>query len=823
MDFDPSPVPRSRSNVIGQPIRRLEDKRLLTGQGCYSDDFNLPDQVYVFVIRSPHAHARLGAIRTADAVAMPNVLAVLTGADYLADGLGPMTYSPAARHPPDIRLEGLDRVPGSVSRQFPLAIERTRFAGEAVALVIAETLAAARDAVEHVQIDYQPLAAATSSAAAAEENAPLLADDFGSNVVLEAGVGDHAATAAAFARAECVVRLSTWVQRVTGVPMEPRAALAEFDLVSGCVTLYAGGGSIGRPRQDVAAMLSLPQEKVRVVARDVGGNFGTRNSSYPEFALVAWGARRLGRPVKWTCDRQEAFLSDHQARDLQVEAELALDADGNFLALRASNLSNLGAYAASFVPLTKGTELMSSLYDIPVVYARARAVLSNTPSTSPYRSAGRPEVMFVIERLIDLAARAHGFDRVALRRRNLVRTTALPYPNPFGMTYDSGDYHAVLNQALALADWDGYAARRAEAEGRGRRRGIGLGAYIESQSGAPNERAEVTVRPDGTVEMVVGTLSSGQGHETSFAQLLAEWLGVDPECVWLVTGDTDRARYGAGSHSGRSLRLASITAHQASGEIIDKGRRIAAHLLEAAEADIEFAGGRFTVAGTDRSLDLFTVAAAALGDRGMPEELRGPLAGAGEVLSQIASFPHGFHVCEVEIDAETGLVEIARYTAVDDVGRAVNPLILHGQTHGGIAQGVGQALCEQCVYDPGTGQLITGSFMDYAMPRAADLPFFTTAISEVPSATHPLGFRGGGEGGITPALGVITNAIVDALADLGVTHIEMPVTAERIWHAIHSAQRSGREAIQKQFALLSRPGGLPADKHFFDELSGDGS
>ncbi|MFL5269975.1 MAG: xanthine dehydrogenase family protein molybdopterin-binding subunit [Stellaceae bacterium] len=656
-----------------------------------------------------------------------------------------------------------------------------------MALVIAETHAAARDAAERVEIEYQPLSAVTNSTAAADEKAPLLADDFGSNVVLDAGVGDHAATAAAFARAEYAVRLSTWVQRVTGVPMEPRAALAVFDPVSGCVTLFAGGGSVGRPRQDVAAMLGLPQEKVRVIARDVGGNFGTRNSSYPEFALVAWGARRLGRPVKWTCDRQEGFLSDHQARDLQVEAELALDADGNFLALRASNLSNLGAYAASFVPLTKGTELMSSLYDIPSAYARARAVLSNTPSTSPYRSAGRPEVMFVIERLIDLAARAHGFDRVALRRRNLVRTTALPYPNPFGMTYDSGDYHAVLDRALALADWDGFAARRREAEGRGRRRGIGLGAYVESQSGAPHERAEVTVRPDRTVEMAVGTLSSGQGHETSFAQLLSEWLGVPLDSIRLVTGDTDRVGSGAGSHSGRSLRLASITAHQASGEIIDKGRRIAAHRLEAAEADIEFAEGRFTVAGTDRSLDLFAAAAAALDDPGLPEELRGLLAGTGEVVSQIASFPHGFHVCEVEIDPETGLVEIARYTAVDDVGRAVNPLILHGQTHGGIAQGMGHALLEQCVYDPGTGQLLTGSFMDYAMPRAADLPFFKTAISEVPSTTHPLGFRGGGEGGITPALGVIANAVVDALADLGVTHIEMPLTPERVWHAIRAA------------------------------------
>jgi aerobic carbon-monoxide dehydrogenase large subunit len=784
---------KDRSNLsvlsltgIGNAIPRLEDHRLLTGRGCYSDDFNLPDQLYAVATRSPHAHARITAIDAESAISMPGVLAVLTGADYVADGLGPMTYSPAARHPPDIRLENLDRVPLAASRQYPLALERTRFVGEAVAFVVAETLSAAKEAADAVRVDYAPLTAVTSSATAVEDGAPSLLDEFASNVVLAAEVGDWAAAEDGFSRAKHVVRLSTWVQRVTGVPMEPRAALASFDPAAGCVALYAGGGSVGRPRQDLAAMLGMPQDKVRVIARDVGGNFGTRNSSYPEFALVAWAARRLGRPVKWTCERQEAFLSDHQARDLRVDAELALDAEGNFLALRASNLSNLGAYAASFVPLTKGTELMSSLYHIPAARVRARAVLSNTPPTSPYRSAGRPEVMFVIERLIDLAARACGVDRVSLRRKNLIPAAALPYANPFGMTYDSGEYHAVLDRALALADWDGFAARRLQTEGRGRRRGIGLGAYVESQSGAPHERAEVTVHPEGTVEMVIGTLSSGQGHETSFAQLLGEWLGVSPDRIRLVTGDTDRVRNGAGSHSGRSLRLASITAHRASGDIVEKGRRIAAHRLEAAEADIEFTNGRFTVAGTDRSLDLFAVAAAR-DDHGLPQELRGPLAGTGEVNSQIASFPHGFHVCEVEIDPETGCVEIARYTAVDDVGRAVNPLILHGQTHGGIAQGAGQALFEQCVYDPATGQLLSGSFMDYAMPRAADMPFFATALSEVPSTTHPLGFRGGGEGGITPALGVVVNAIVDALADLDVTHIEMPATPERVWRAIRSA------------------------------------
>jgi carbon-monoxide dehydrogenase large subunit len=432
--------------------------------------------------------------------------------------------------------------------------------------------------------------------------------------------------------------------------------------------------------------------------------------------------------------------------------------------------------------------LSTSLYRTPVAHARAQAVFSNTIATAPYRSAGRPEVMFVMERLIDRAARQFGFDRLELRRRNLIPEAALPYPNPFGMTYDNGAYEAILDRTLTLADWSGFPARRLASRERGRYRGIGLGTYVESQSGAPSEEAVVTVRPEGMVEVEIGTLSTGQGHETSYPQLLADWLGVENHRVRISTGDTDRHRFAAGSHSGRSIRLASITMHAASRRIIEKGTAIAAHLLEAAEADIAFAEGRFTVIGTDRSVDLFAVAAAAEGGTALPAELRGPLVGSGDVVSRISSFPHGWHIAEVEIDPETGQVELARYTAIDDVGHAVNPMIIHGQTHGGIAQGAGQALMEHCVYDPQSGQALAGSFMDYAMPRASDLPFFTTDLSEVPSTTHPLGFRGGGEGGITPALGVIVNAIVDALAAFGVTHIEMPATPERIWRAM----RSGR-------------------------------
>ena len=772
---------------IGQPLARREDRRFLTGSGRYGDDICLAGQAVADVLRSPHAHAAIHGVETRAAGAAPQVVAVLTAADYLADGNRPMPHAPGSQSPPDIALANTDGSAIEVPAQMPLAAGRVRFVGEPVALVVAETLAAAKDAAELIAVEYRALPAVTPAAQATAREAPRVWDR--PNVVLDAMVGDSAAAEAAFARAAHVARLDTHVQRVTGVPLEPRAALAEYDAASGRYTLYAGGGGVGRPKRDVAHMLGVDEARVRVVAYDVGGNYGTRNSTYPEFALVCWAARRLGRPVKWLCERGEALVTDFQGRDLTVAAELALDREGNFLAFRTSNLSNVGAYAVSFVPLTKGTELSTSLYRVPAARARARAVFSNTISTAPYRSAGRPEVMFVMERLIDRAARAFGFDRVALRRRNLICEAELPYLNPFGMTYDSGAYERILDRTLILADWNGFPARQAAARVRGRYRGIGLGTYVESQSGAPAEEAVVTVLPRGEVEVAIGTLSSGQGHETSYAQLLGEWLGIENRRIRLVTGDSDRTKFGAGSHSGRSIRLASITMHAAAQQIIARGLAIAAQLLEAAEADLGFADGRFTVTGTDRSVDLFAVAAAAETEARLPAELRGPLSGTGDVVSRISSFPHGWHAAEVEIDPETGAVELVRYTAIDDVGRAVNPMIIQGQTHGGIAQGMGQALMEHSVFDPDSGQPLAGSFMDYALPRAADLPLFATDISEVPSTTHPLGFRGGGEGGITPSLGVIVNAICDALSAFGVDHIEMPATPEKIWRAMREARR----------------------------------
>jgi carbon-monoxide dehydrogenase large subunit len=796
-DHDDAHLPPHGANHagIGSPVRRKEDLRLVAGKGCYSDDVNLPNQAYGVMLRSPHAHARIRAIDTTAARALPGVLAVLTGRDILDDGVKPIPHKAFSYHPAEIPLRNKDDAPIFAAKHYPLPADRARFVGEAVAMVVAETVAIAKDAAERVEIDYEPLAAVIDAVAAAEPDAPQVWDG-GANVLIDAQVGDAQATVAAFAKAAHVVKLKTWIPRVTGVPMEPRAAVGEFDPATRRYTVHAGSGGAVRLKADISTSLDIPAESVRVVMREVGGNFGTRGAVYPEFVLVAWAARRVGRPVKWTCERSESFVSDYQGRDLTSEAELALDRNGRFLAMRGSNTGNLGALTGNFSMVQKGVEIASGIYRMPAAHFRARCVTTNTTPTRPYRSSGRPEVMYVMERLIDLAARQHGFDRVALRRRNLVTPSELPYRNPFGMVYDSGDYLQALDSALALADWDSFAARRRTAKKRGRLRGIGIATYVDTATGVPRERAEVTVQPDGFVDVVLGTVSNGQGHETSFAQLITEWLGVPIERVRLITGDTDIVSVGGGTHSGRGMRLASIVIHKASGDIIARGIRIARHLLEAGDdAAIVFRDGRFALEGTNRSIGLFEVAAAARERDDLPEELRGALTAISDQTVSEAGWPYGCHTCEVEIDPETGVVELVRHCAIDDVGRAVNPMIIHGQTHGGIAQGFGQALIEHCFYEGGTGQQLAGSFMDYAMPRADMLPFFNTDISEVPSTTHPLGIRPAGEGGTTPALAVIINAVVDALAEFGVTHMEMPATPERIWRAIRGLPDRSRTQV----------------------------
>ena len=776
------------ANGIGQPVRRKEDLRLLTGRGRFGDDLALPRMAHAVIMRSPHAHARIVSVDKRAALAAPGVLAVLTGADYLADGLGPIPHNPGLSAPPDVQARTRGFAP-IATVHLPIPQETVRFVGEPVGIIVAETIDSAKDAAEMLDITYEPLPAVVRAADAIAPGAPILWGEVRDNVCIDIEVGDAAATEAAFARAAYVVRLDTWAQRVTGVPMEPRTNIAEYDPATGRYTLYTGSGrGVVKVRFDLAQVLGVSPDQVRVLCHDMGGNFGTRNLFYPEYALLAWAARRIARPIKWTCERSESFISDWQGRDLTVEAELALDEEGNFLAVRGSNLSNLGGHAVAFGPLQKGLGLMSSLYHIPVGYFRGRGAVTNTVSTTPYRSSGRPEAIFVVERLIDLAAHRLGIDGVALRRRNMVPPTAQPYANPFGLTYDSGEYEAAMNTALELADWAGFPARRTEARRRGKWRGIGIANYIEITSGVPRERTEITVLADGRVELVMGTMNSGQGHETSFAQLVTEWLGVPFESIVYVAHDTDRVSAGGGSHSGRSMKLAATIIGQATDEIIDKGRKIAGFLLEAGEADIAFEHGRFRIAGTDREIGIFEVAAAAATRTDLPPELQGPLAGISDQTLPVASFPYGTQICEVEVDAETGAVEIVGYAAVDDVGRAVNPMILHGQTHGGIAQGVGQALLEHSHYDRDSGQLLAASFMDYAMPRADTFPELETALSEVPSPSNPLGVRSGGEGGTTPALAAVINALVDALAELGVRHIEMPATPERVWRAIRTAR-----------------------------------
>ena len=775
----------THSSRIGEPVRRKEDLRLISGKGRFSDDVNFPGQAYAVMLRSPHAHARIRSMDTRKALSVPGVIAVLTGADWLADGVKPLPHVAQSSHPAE---PALDNPPGFRefdTPQYPLAMGRVRYVGEAVAIIVADTINNAKDGAEQIEVDYEILPSVTGTLAATQPGAPRLWDDSASNIGLDAEVGDKTATDAAFKRAAHIAKLETWIQRVTGVPMEPRAAIASYDAATQRYTLHAGSGGAVRLKTDLAKMLDVPAEKVRVLMDDIGGNFGTRGMIYPEFGLVPWAARRVGRPVKWTCDRSEAFATDYQARDLAVTAELALDAEGNFLAMRGVNISNQGSHQTNYGPLKKGVEIMSSLYRVPTAHFGARGVVSNTMLTRPYRSAGRPEVMYVMERLIDIAARDFGFDRAELRRRNLLTSAELPYTNPFGMIYDSGDYHDAMEKAFKRSDWAGFAARKAEAKKRGKCRGIGVANYLDTATGIPRERAEVTVHPDGKVDVVLGIVSNGQGHETSFAQLINHWLGVPIDDVRLIVGDTDIVSVGGGTHSGRGMRMGSVVIWNAAKDIIAKGTRIAARLLECDPSNVQFDNGSFQANNANQSVSLAQVAAAAQQLKDLPDDLRGPLAAISDVTDHTPSFPYGCHVCEVEIDPTLGTLEIVHYSAVDDVGLAVNPMIVHGQVHGGIVQGVGQALLEQCYYEDSSGQLLTGSFMDYAMPRADNFPFFDTEFTEVPSTTHPLGIRPAGEGGTTPALGVAINAVVDALSEFGVKHIEMPATPERIWRAIH--------------------------------------
>jgi len=777
-------LPDSTSlGAIGQPLRRKEDERLLTGRGRFSDDFTVPGQTYAAVVRSPHPHARIVEIDTRRALAMPGVLGILTGQDCAADGLSPIPHNPVPQTRYDMKLTGPGGGPIFIGPQMLLPSDRVRHVGEAVAVVVAETALQAQDAAEEVAVDYRELPWIAQIKGALTPGAIAVWDEVPDNVLVDTFFGDAAATERAFAIADHIIEMEFHVGRVTGVPMEPRAALGHWDTATGRGTLWAGSGGAVRQKTELAEVLGVPPDRVRVVSLDVGGNFGTRNRLYVESGLVLWASRKLGRPVKYTSTRSEVFLTDFQGRDLFTRVALAIRADGKFLGLRADNVSNVGARCASLSPLGKGSALVTGSYDIPAATLRSRAVFTNTMPTNAYRSSGRPEVTYAIERVVDEAARRLGIDRVALRRMNLVGQEAMPYPNAVGARYDSGTYEANMDLAVEIADWDGFVARRRAAEARGKLLGLGLANYVESSIGAPRERSEITITSEGRVKVVIGTGPSGQGHETSFAQVVGAVLAVPVEAIDVVTGDTDIVSLGGGSHSGRSMRHSATLFAKAAPELIANGKRVAARLLDASVDQVTFADGRFSAPPHNRSFDFLELAKEA------PRLGEGELAVTTDNDMHDPVFPNGCAVCEVEVDPETGLAEIARYSVVDDVGRCINPLIVHGQTHGGIAQGVGEAMWEECVVDPASGQPLSGSFMDYGMPRSNSLPFFTTRIVEVLSPTNPFGIKAGGEGGCTPALAVVISAILDALAPLGVRDMTMPATPFKVWTAIQNARR----------------------------------
>jgi carbon-monoxide dehydrogenase large subunit len=680
---------------------------------------------------------------------------------------------------------------------LPLAGDRVRFVGEPVVMVIAETQAMAQDAAERVVIAYEALPAVTDAVTALEPGAPLLHDKAPGNLALDTFFGDRAACEAAFAAAHLVVAQRFRNQRVAAAQMEPRTAIGAYDDAHGVYTILTPSQGALRIRSTIAACLGVAPERVRAVTRDVGGAFGLLSNVYPEQVMVAWAARQVGRPVKWAGDRSQSFLADYQGRDMVTEGRLALAADGRILALAVTMTGNVGCRPVTYVPLSNAFRVTATVYDIPVAAVAIRGVLTSTVPTAPFRGAGRPEATFVIERLLDMAARRLSIDRIALRQRNLVRRAQLPYTSATGLVYDSGNFSANMDAAMKLADWDGFPTRRRDAAARGRLVGIGLANYVESPVGAPSEYVRVTVcqgtkqesKKGREVEAVAGTQSSGQGHETTFAQVLADRLGVRPDEVRLVTGDTTVVPAGGGTHSDRSMRLAGRLLVEASDSIVAQARKVFAALAGCGENEVSFDGGLFESPRSNLRLDVFDIAHAIVTDATLPPDLRAPLTSEARFTGRIPAYPTGAAVGEVEIDPETGTVTLSRYASVDDCGQPINPLILHGQVHGGIVQGAGQALSECFTHDAVSGQVVTGSFMDYAMPRASAVPSFTVELVEDPTAGNPLRVKGGGEAGITPSLAAIMNAVVDALSAHGIEHLDMPATPARVWEAIRRAGR----------------------------------
>ena len=773
---------------IGQPVRRFEDRRLLSGQGRFQNDNNLLGQLHAYVLRSPHAHARIRSLDLNAANSAPGVQLIMTGDDLVAAKLGAMGVPFQRKRP--------DGSPMFARAHLGLAQGTVRYVGEPVAFVVAETLAQAKDAAELVAVDYEILPSVTDTAEAAAGKAAVW-DECPDNISNLFEAGNKAATEAAFAHAAHIVKRRYVISRVYAHFMEPRGAIGVWDPGEERYTLYADVQYPHRVRQALATRIfKIPESRIRVISGDVGGGFGTKGWQYPEHRLVLLAAKHLRRPVKWSCERSEAILADEHARDNISDAMLAVDNDDRFLALRVRTFANVGAYISSernLLATFGNVGTLTGVYDIPAAHVAVLAVMANTNGTAPYRGAGRPEATYVIERLIDDAARELHDDPIELRRRNMIPNAKLPYKTALGLNYDCGDFLANQETALALADWGGFGARREESRRRGKLRGIGLANPIEKSAGPGQEFAEIRFHPSGNVTLLMGSKNQGQGHETTFKQVLAERLGLDPNEVQYIDGDTDRVAFGIGTNGSRSTVIGGSALWMAADKIIAKARKLAAHLLEAAEADIEFAvgddGGNFTVAGTDRRLALSEVAKAAFRANNLPPGLEGGLYETGTFAPADFTYPNGSHVCEVEIDGETGQLDILNYVVVDDVGTVVNPVGLKGQIHGGVMQGLGQAVMEQVVYDRESGQMLSGSFMDYAMPRADALPAISVTSNPVPTKRNPLGAKGAGEAGTVGALPAIVNAVMDALSPLGVKNLDMPTTSARIWRAMADVYR----------------------------------
>jgi len=769
--------------ALGQSVPRTEDPRLLTGRGRYADDVDLPRLAHGHVLRSPHAHARIRSIDVRAAQQMPGVLAVLTGADWAAEKYGAFM--------PVIPRQRRDGSPMFVPRRPALAKDRAMLVGDPVAFVVAETVELAKDAAERIAVEYEPLPSVTATDQALAPGAPKLWDEMRDNECFFFTLGDKRAVEAAFAKAHHVTRQKLVFNRITAATMEPRGCIGEYDRRLERYTLYLGTQRPHGTRADMARrVLNIPETQLRVVAGDVGGSFGMKGGHFPEYPLALWASRLVGRPVKWICERTEGMLSDDHDRDHISDGELALDKDGKFLGLRLRNISNIGAYLApgGIISPTMHLGGLAGTYTTPAIYVEVSAVYTNTTSIGPYRGSGRPEASYIVERLIDNAARELGIDRAELRRRNTVPAAAMPFKTGLVFTLDCGEFEKNLDMALEISDYAGFERRRAEAKARHRLRGFGMANIIEQTSQTMGECVSVRFDPGGTVTVIPGSISHGQGHETMYKILVSDRLGIDEADIRVSFSDTDLAADGGGTFASRTAVLGGSAVTIAADKIIAKARKLAAHAMEAAEGDLEFTDGLFRVTGTDKSVSLKELAQSSYVPARLPPGTEMGLHETASFSPEIPNFPNGCHICEVEIDPDTGATQVLRYVVVDDVGTVINQLTLEGQIHGGVAQGVGQAFSERLVYDPKSGQLVTGSFMDYGMPRADDMCSFEMAENPVPTKTNPLGVKGAGEAGNVGALAAIMNAVVDALAPLGIANIDMPATPEKVWRAISAAR-----------------------------------